>query len=282
MIIEKKYCGDKKLLEMVEQAVDYLDSTSIADILTGMGYHNGNTLPVEIHQVSGHKDWGLPYTPSEVASEMKGSAHEAQHRSEKTVVGMALPVYAPKGTCIPFFLPMYSDKIKDHVLVVASAKADEPTYTECAYLGDIQALTAARNGCRGIIVDGAVRDRKGLQDIDMPVWARGFRPNPPRKEQEGSINDTITIQGAIIESGDIVVADANGIVVIPKGIVPEVLEKAAKKEAADEARKSAVEKFDFKAVENPDDHNEYDSIMNLDIKAYLKSQAVEEAVAVQA
>ncbi len=250
--------------------------------MTGMGYHNGNTLPVEIHQVSGHKDWGLPYTPSEVASEMKGSAHEAQHRSEKTVVGMALPVYAPKGTCIPFFLPMYSDKIKDHVLVVASAKADEPAYTECAYLGDIQALTAARNGCRGIIVDGAVRDRKGLQDIDMPVWARGFRPNPPRKEQEGSINDTITIQGAIIESGDIVVADANGIVVIPKGIVPEVLEKAAKKEAADEARKSAVEKFDFKAVENPDDHNEYDSIMNLDIKAYLKSQAVEEAVAVQA
>lgn len=282
MIIEKKYCDDKKLLEMVEQAVDHLDSTSIADILTGMGYHNGNTLPVEIHQVSGHKDWGLPYTPSEVASEMKGSAHEAQHRSEKTVVGMALPVYAPKGTCIPFFLPMYSDKIKDHVLVVASAKADEPAYTECAYLGDIQALTAARNGCRGIIVDGAVRDRKGLQDIDMPVWARGFRPNPPRKEQEGSINDTITIQGAIIESGDIVVADANGIVVIPKGIVPEVLEKAAKKEAADEARKSAVEKFDFKAVENPDDHNEYDSIMNLDIKAYLKSQAVEEAVAVQA
>lgn len=282
MIIEKKYCGDKKLLEMVEQAVDHLDSTSIADILTGMGYHNGNTLPVEIHQVSGHKDWGLPYTPSEVASEMKGSAHEAQHRSEKTVVGMALPVYAPKGTCIPFFLPMYSDKIKDHVLVVASAKADEPAYTECAYLGDIQALTAARNGCRGIIVDGAVRDRKGLQDIDMPVWARGFRPNPPRKEQEGKINDTITIQGAIIESGDIVVADANGIVVIPKGIVPEVLEKAAKKEAADEARKSAVEKFDFKAVENPDDHNEYDSIMNLDIKAYLKSQAVEEAVAVQA
>lgn len=83
MIIEKKYCGDKKLLEMVEQAVDHLDSTSIADILTGMGYHNGNTLPVEIHQVSGHKDWGLPYTPSEVASEMKGSAHEAQHRSEK-------------------------------------------------------------------------------------------------------------------------------------------------------------------------------------------------------
>lgn len=272
MIIEKKYCGDKELLAMVEQAVEHLDSTSIADILTGLGYHNGNTLPVEIHQVSGHKDWGLPYTPSAIVSEIENTNQTVSHRSEKTVVGMALPVYAPKGTCIPFFLPMYSDKIKDYVLVVASAKAGEPAYTECAYLGDIQALTAARNGCRGIIVDGAVRDRKGLQDIDMPVWARGFRPNPPRKEQEGSINDTITIQGAIIESGDIVVADANGIVVIPKGIVPEVLEKAAKKEAADEARKSAVEKFDFAAVTNPDDHEAYDSIMNLDIKSYLKSR----------
>jgi regulator of RNase E activity RraA len=84
-----------------------------------------------------------------------------------------------------------------------------------AVLGGVSTEEMARRGLEAIIVDGAVRDRAHITRLGLPVFARAVHPSPPTFSGPGEINVPVCCGGVVIEPGDIVVADEEGIVVIP-------------------------------------------------------------------
>jgi regulator of RNase E activity RraA len=95
--------------------------------------------------------------------------------------------------------------------------------------GEIMMREACKKGISGVIIDGAVRDSEALHELDMPVYAAAVTPKGPYKDGPGEINVPISCGGIVINPGDILVGDADGIVVITPKDAPEVLVKARAK-----------------------------------------------------
>lgn len=93
-----------------------------------------------------------------------------------------------------------------------------------AVIGDLIVGMFKNAGVVGVVTDGAVRDVAGLSDVGVPIYARGLTANSPQKNGPGSIGLDITIGGVIVRSGDLVVGDRDGIVVLPQEKIPEALE----------------------------------------------------------
>jgi 4-hydroxy-4-methyl-2-oxoglutarate aldolase len=91
--------------------------------------------------------------------------------------------------------------------------------------GDLTSEIAKTKGLAGMVTDGMVRDVMGLTEVGLPVFARGLTPNSPQKDGPAEINVPVVCGGILVNPGDIVVGDTDGIVVIPKARVEEVLEK---------------------------------------------------------
>lgn len=106
--------------------------------------------------------------------------------------------------------------------------------TGAATMGDILVTRAQVLGAAGIVSDGAVRDLSAVEDIDLPVFHAGAHPSVlGRKHVPWDTDVTVACGGATVQPGDIIVADADGIVVIPPGIVAQVAADAAAAEAQD-------------------------------------------------
>jgi regulator of RNase E activity RraA len=115
------------------------------------------------------------------------------------------------------------------VLVVEGADADY------ALAGGNVCRIAQRNGIAGFVVDGVVRDLSEIREIRFPVFARGVIPIPGSREGIGTLDRPIRCGGALVEPGDIVIADEEGIVVLPAASAGEMLARAGALEAADVA-----------------------------------------------
>ena len=94
-----------------------------------------------------------------------------------------------------------------------------------AVLGDLIATKAKHRGVAGFVVDGLVRDLPGLVEVGLPVYARGVTPIGPLHRGPGEINYPISCGGAIVNPGDVVVADPAGVVAVPRDVVAEVLRR---------------------------------------------------------
>jgi 4-hydroxy-4-methyl-2-oxoglutarate aldolase len=105
-----------------------------------------------------------------------------------------------------------------------------------ALVGDLLATQAARRGAAALLVDAAVRDVEELVALGLPIWARHVRIRGAGKELVGEIDVPVEVGGQSIEPGDVVVLDADGAVVVPRGRVEEVLAAALQREER-EARK---------------------------------------------
>lgn len=104
-----------------------------------------------------------------------------------------------------------------------------------AILGELMTLYAASHGLAGIVVDGAVRDRVDLSKGPIPVFAKGFSHMGPYKSGPGAIHDAVTIGGAVVRDGDLVVGDADGVVFVPRHRA-ELVVTAAEKVVESEAK----------------------------------------------
>ncbi|MFV0618271.1 MAG: RraA family protein [Megasphaera sp.] len=126
---------------------------------------------------------------------------------------------------------------------IASAKAgDILVITGCrdrlAYMGDIMAGTAQSQGIQGVIMNGYIRDSHSICQSRFPVFSLGYTPKAaPIGKSIGMMNVPIMLGQVPIAPGDILVADNDGILSIPRTIADEVLTKAAHKEDADTKRK---------------------------------------------
>lgn len=106
------------------------------------------------------------------------------------------------------------------VLVIAGGG-----FTTRATLGAIIATNAQARHLGGIVVDGAVRDVADLKQLTMPIFAKGVSANGPLKKGDGSINMPVAIGGQIVNPGDVVMGDADGVVIIPANAVETTIQK---------------------------------------------------------
>ena len=123
----------------------------------------------------------------------------------------------------------------DVLVVDAGARPD------AAVIGDILGGSLQRNGGVGLVVDGAVRDRDGLDALGFPTFARGTHPATGSNEGPGALNVVVSCGGVPVHPGDVVRADASGVVIIPAGRAGTVLERAR---AVDERERGWVEQLE--------------------------------------
>jgi regulator of RNase E activity RraA len=114
-----------------------------------------------------------------------------------------------------------------------------------AVLGDIICTKARHRGLAGFVVDGLIRDLPGILELDFPVFARGTTPVGPLHRGPGEINYPIVCGGTVVDAGDVIVADAAGLVVVPQDIVEEVLFRLVEHEATNADYLAAVKRGDF-------------------------------------
>lgn len=154
--------------------------------------------------------------------------------SNMVVVGTAMTVKVRAGDNL-FLHQAISNGKQGYVLVV-----DGQGHTTNAYIGELMAEAAKVKGLEGVIIDGLVRDRNALIELNFPVFAKGFSPNGPYKDGPGELNIPISCGGVAVVPGDLVVGDADGVVNIPRNMVEKVLALAEEKLVYEEKRKLEI------------------------------------------
>jgi RraA family protein len=123
---------------------------------------------------------------------------------------------------------------------------DASTSTMTAVLGDLISTKARHRGIAGVVVDGLVRDIPAIRALeDFPVFGRGVTPLGPLHRGPGEINFAVSVGGIVVNPGDLIVADLNGVVVVPRTFAPELLERLDTRSPAEKAYAEAVSRGEF-------------------------------------
>lgn len=151
---------------------------------------------------------------------MNGSIHPM---NKHHLLGTAITVKAPIGDNMVFHRALDVAQPGDVIVVDGGGCCDR------SLAGEIMITYAAAKGLAGIVVDGALRDLDGLRKADIPIYCKAITPQGPYKNGPGEINVPVCCGGVAVLPGDILVGDADGIVVIRPEDAPFVIGKAEEK-----------------------------------------------------
>lgn len=144
------------------------------------------------------------------------------------VAGRALPVRTAAADNLPLHLALTAAHPGD---VLVSASQGEP----CGYWGEVLTVAAQQRGVAGLVIDGGVRDTERLADLRFPAFSSSIAVRTTGKNDPGTVGETVVIGGVSVHAGDLVVADADGIVVISAARVSEVLAAARQRQQKEAA-----------------------------------------------